>query len=86
MQRHRRRRATKRSPARPLRPEGGDGTPLSSVLLLLADVQGRRVATGHPCLLCCSSSPMSPHRLASCLESRGVALATNIIVFMEVST
>ena len=39
----------------------------------------RRVATGHPCLGCCSSSPMSPHRLV-------VALATNIIGFMEWST
>ena len=66
MQRHRRRGATKRSPATPLRPEGCDGTPLSSVWLLL-----RR------CPRIASSTR---------LESRRVAFATNIIVFMEVST
>ena len=38
MQRHRRRGATKRSPATPFRPGGCDGTPLSSVWLLFPDV------------------------------------------------
>ena len=54
---HLRRRPTQRSSATPLRPEGGDGTPLSSVLLLLNDVPasprrrawnpGRRVRNKH---------------------------------------
>ena len=47
----------------------------------------RRVATGLPCLRCCFSSPMSLRiDSSSRLESRGVPFATNVIVFMEVST
>lgn len=64
--RHRRRRATKRSATTVLRPKGCDGTPLSSVLLLLPNVPG------------IDSS--------SRLQSRSVAFATNIIVFVEVNT
>ncbi len=46
----------------------------------------QKVAAGRPHLLRCSSSPIARISSSERLESEGVALATNIIVFMEVST
>ncbi len=72
MQEHRRRRATQRSPATPISPKGGSGTPSISLLLLLQNVTGIQHVTGT------ASSSLG--------EFVAVALATNATVFMKRGT